>query len=189
METKYIPARILEGLRYKIIDDYSVLADLSKAIKSIGGKVVVTIGTWDALHVGHARYIRRASEEGNILIAGVDTDRAVKLYKDPSRPLIPYDERAEMLVHLRYADFVTPIDDVEVNSADDKPYWKYGLIKAVRPDIFIAVLDSYPDWQLEEIRRYVGEIKVLQRQAETSTSAIIRKRLIADAKKKPGGKK
>lgn len=185
-ETSY--AKVLEGLRYKIIDDYEVLAILSKALKAIGGKIVVTIGTWDLLHIGHARYIREASEQGNILIVGVDTDRVVKLTKGPNRPRIPYDERTEMLTHLRYPDFVTPIDDVEM--IDGRPQWQCGLLKAVRPDIFIAVEHDYSDPQLEDMRRWCGHIVVLPRQAETSTSAIIRKETIEDLeKKKPVRKK
>ena len=176
------PVRILSGLRHQIINSYDKLAKACEGIKEIGATIVLTIGTWDETHIGHCRYLAKAREFGNVLVVGVDTDRAVKLYKGEDRPIVPFDERAEMITHLRYADFVTHIDDVEINQGDKKPYWKYGLLKAIKPDIFVAVEDSYPDSQLGDIRRWCGEIIILPRQAETSTSAIVRKKLIAENK-------
>lgn len=154
----------------KIVNDYGKLRKIVEGFQALGRKVVLTIGSWDGLHIGQVRYMIRARAAGSILIVGFDTDRAIKLYKGESRPIVPQDERAEMLSYIPAADFVTPIDDV-----DDRGRWQYGLLKEVKPDLFVAVVDSYPEEQLEDIRSHGAEVIVLPRQAETSTSAVIGK--------------
>jgi len=118
------------------------------------------------LHIGHLRYLNRAKQYGDLLIVGADTDRAVKLYKGDLRPIIPQEERMEMLSYQSCVDIITLVDDI-----DEKGNWQYELIKIVRPDIFIAVEDSYPTEQQEEIKKFCEKLIVLPRQAEgTSTS-------------------
>lgn len=171
---------IFDGIQRRgsrIVRDYAQLTKLSEGIRAVQLKLVVTIGTFDMIHVGHCRYLAKAKSFGDILIVGVDTDRAVKAYKGPLRPMVPEDERLEMLVHTRDVDIVTLIDDVHETGA-----WKYGLLEAVRPAVFVAVEGSYPKEQLADIERYCGEVKVLPRQAETSTSEVMRRNLLAQAK-------
>lgn len=154
---------------HKIVRDYTALAEASRGLRAIGHKVAMTIGSWDLLHIGHVRYLTNAKACGDMLIVGVDTDRAIKLYKGPLRPVVPYEERCEMLSYQTCVDLITPVDDV-----DDAGKWQYGLIKAVRPDVFVAVEDSYPESQLEEIRKHCGDVVVLPRQAQnTSTTNLV----------------
>jgi len=153
----------------KVVLDYERLHKVVEGYQAVGRKVVVTIGSWDGgIHIGHARYIVRARAAGDLLIVAFDSDRAVKLYKGEYRPITPEDERAELLTYMEQVSFVTGIDDV-----NDTGWWQCGLLKTVRPDVFVAVEDSYPEDQLVEIRKYVPKIVVLPRQAETSTSAVI----------------
>lgn len=155
--------------RRKIVENYAALAEVAKGLRAIGHKTVVTIGSWDLLHIGHVRYLHRAKSHGDILIVGVDTDRTVKLYKGPLRPVVPYDERCEMLSYQGFVDLITSVDDVGEDGT-----WQYGLVRTVQPDVFVAVEDSYPEEQLAEIRRHCKEVVVLPRQAEnTSTTNLI----------------
>lgn len=155
--------------RHKIVPDYAALAEAARGLRAIGHRVAMTIGSWDLLHIGHVRYLNHAKSKGDVLIVGVDTDRAVKLYKGPLRPIVPYEERCEMLSYQTCVDLITPVDDV-----NDAGKWQYGLIKAVRPDIFVAVEDSYPEAQLAEIRKHCGDVAVLPRQAQnTSTTNLV----------------
>ncbi len=165
---------LFEKYRKKIVLDYEVLAKIAQGYQAAGHKVVLTIGSWDALHIGHVRYLAKARSEGDLTIVGLDSDRAIKLYKGPLRPLIPEHERAEMLTYLGdMVSFVTLIDDVNESGA-----WQYGLLDAVKPDIFVAVVDSYPKEQLDDIRSRGPKVVVLPRQAEsTSTSALIEQTL------------
>ncbi|MDD5032836.1 MAG: adenylyltransferase/cytidyltransferase family protein [Candidatus Pacebacteria bacterium] len=151
----------------KIVLDINKLKTLTQTLKdTLGYKVVITIGTWDMLHIGHLRYLIEAKKQGDVLLVGADTDRAVKLYKGPLRPVIPQSERMEMLSYQHCIDLITLVDDI-----DEKGEWKYQLIKEIQPDIFVAEEESYPQKQLDDIRQFCKEVVVLERQAKsTSTS-------------------
>ncbi|MFC1721144.1 adenylyltransferase/cytidyltransferase family protein [Patescibacteria group bacterium] len=155
----------------KVVESYDKLAQLTQALQTLDHKIVVTIGSWDMLHIGHLRYLMQAKSRGDILVVGVDTDRAIKLYKGHLRPIVPQEERSEMLCYQSCVDYITYVDDVDKDGG-----WQYGLIDKIRPDVFIAVEDSYPEEQQAEISARCGELVVLPRQAEkTSTSRMIQK--------------
>lgn len=161
-------------IKNSIVCDYKKLGEIVNAHKILGHKIVCTVGSWDMLHIGHLRYLIKAKEQGNILVVGADSDRAIKLYKKNNlRPIIPQEERMEMLKYQDCVDYVTLIDDVDSDGA-----WQYELIKQISPDVFVSTTDSYPDKQLNDIRQYCKELIVLPRQAEyTSTSKIIEKNI------------
>ncbi|NOQ67935.1 adenylyltransferase/cytidyltransferase family protein [Patescibacteria group bacterium] len=156
----------------KIVTDYKKLSELVSAHKMLGNRVVCTIGSWDMLHIGHLRYLDKAKQQGDVLIVGVDSDKAIKIYKKNSlRPVIPEEERMEMLSYQHFVDYVTLIDDV-----DEAGNWEMIILKEMNPDVFVAIEESYPQEQRENIDKLCGEIKLLERQAEnTSTSDIIEK--------------
>lgn len=154
----------------KVINDPGALEKIVAGLKAQGCRIVVTIGSWDMLHVGHVRYLMKAKEQGDVLIVGTDSDKAIKMYKDPSRPMVCQEERLEMLSYLECVDFTILVEDV-----DEAGKWQYGLIKMIQADIFVTVEGSYPPEQIDDIKKYCAEIKTLPRQAETSTSNIIHK--------------
>lgn len=159
----------LEAMPQKIVNDYERLAKVVEGLRAVNRRIVLTIGSWDLLHIGHVRYLLRAKARGDILIVGVDTDRAIKLYKGPLRPIVPEHERSEMLSYQACVDFITLLDDV-----DDQGRWQYDLLRKVKPDVFVAVEDSYPKDQLDEIKQHCSELVVLPRQAEnTSTTRMV----------------
>jgi rfaE bifunctional protein nucleotidyltransferase chain/domain len=147
---------------------------LADHLKGLGLKVVLTQGTFDMVHVGHARYVEEAKRYGDFLVVGVDSDQKVKKRKGPERPVVPQSERLEMLTHLRSVDLV-------FLKSIKHPKWT--LIKNVRPDVLIATKDTYTRSQLKELKKYCGEVKVLEPMAVTSTSAKIRLLQIGTAKK------
>lgn len=153
-----------------IISDYSELKKLIDAHRVLGHKIICTVGSWDMLHIGHLRYLIKAKDQGDILIVGADSDRGIKLYKkNELRPVIPQEERMEMLSYQDCVDYVTLIDDI-----DDSGKWQYELIKIIKPDLFVTTADSYPEEQIKDIRTYANDVLVLPRQAEkTSTTEII----------------
>ncbi len=150
---------------HKIVEDYKTLTQVIEGLRAINHKIVLTIGSWDLLHIGHVRYLRKARDLGDILVVGVDSDRTIKFYKGELRPVVPYEERCEMLTYQSCVDLVANVDDV-----DEQGKWQYGLVKEVRPDVFVAVEDSYPQEQLNEIKKYAGELVILPRQAETTST-------------------
>jgi D-glycero-beta-D-manno-heptose 1-phosphate adenylyltransferase len=149
----------------RYIGDYDRLAEIVSHVKGLGLRIVLTMGTFDMAHIGHARYLREAKNRGDFLIVGVDEDEKVRMRKGPDRPIIPHTERLEMLSHLRYVDIVT------IKRRGDE---KWKLLKLVSPHTLIATKGTYDDAQLHAVKEYCGEVVVLDRLATTSTSALIR---------------
>ena len=158
----------------RIIKDYNKIKTLIHHCKGLGFKIVLTQGTFDMLHVGHGRYLMEAKQHGDILVVGVDSDEKVRHRKGPERPVVPQEERLEMLSHLRYVDliFLKELKDT-----------RWSLIKAVRPDVLIATKQTYNAKQLKDLKQHCAAVKVLEPRATTSTSAKIRLLQINTAKK------
>lgn len=193
---------IVKSLGEKIILDYNQLVGIVEAHRKLGYLVVMTIGSWDLIHVGHLRYLTKAKiqrlddpNQKAILIVGMDTDSAIKRYKGEGRPIINGAERLETLAYQNVVDFATVIDDIDKDGG-----WYYGLLRMINPDIFVAVQDSYPEEQQAEIQAFCKKLVVLPPQAEntSSTQTIQRlikanpeilKQLAAGVKKSSGGKK
>jgi D-beta-D-heptose 7-phosphate kinase/D-beta-D-heptose 1-phosphate adenosyltransferase len=150
----------------RIIESLEDLDDLTRMFKLWGAEVVLTMGSFDLFHVGHARYIRKARQHGSLLIVGVEDDKKARGRKGENRPAVPYVERSELVTYLRYADLIA------VKSHDQE---KWAMIKTVKPDTLIATKGTYVDEEVEALKEFCGKIVVLERQAETSTSAQIRR--------------
>jgi len=158
----------------KFMDDLKELRESINHCKGLGLKIVLTQGTWDLVHIGHARYFKEAKEHGDVLVVGVDSDAKVRERKGPERPIVPQDERVEMVTHMKYVD-VAVIKEIH--------HPKWHLIKIVRPDILIATKETYKTKHLKELKKYCGKVVVLDPRATTSTSAKIRRLQISTAKK------
>jgi D-beta-D-heptose 7-phosphate kinase/D-beta-D-heptose 1-phosphate adenosyltransferase len=161
----------------RFIPDYRKLKKLADHCKGVGLKIVLTQGTYDMVHIGHARYFEEAKKHGDLLIVGVDSDRKVRMRKGPDRPLVPQEERLEMVVHLR------PVDVVTIKE-HNMPKWH--LIKTVRPDVLIVTdetVKKYGKKKIKEMSKYCGKVVVLEPMATTSTSAKIRRLQLGLAKR------
>lgn len=158
------------NFKERFVENHKILAELVESLKKLKLKVVMVMGTYDLTHIGHARYLEKAKQEGAVVIVGVDLDKAVQLRKGPRRPIVPQEERLEMLTHLRHVDLVTLATD-----HDEKGIGGYGLIKAIRPDVFvISKMNDYTKEQIKDIEKYAGKVVVLPAQAMTTTSAKVR---------------
>jgi rfaE bifunctional protein nucleotidyltransferase chain/domain len=116
------------------------LSDLLRRVASERGrgrKVAFTNGCYDLLHVGHVRLLEQAAREADLLIVGVNGDDSVRRLKGPSRPYVPFEERAELLAGLAAVDFVVRFDE-------DTPA---EIIAAIRPDVLV----KGGDWSLAKI--------------------------------------
>src|SRR3954469_23368562 len=145
------------------------LEEVTRKISHLRGldyKIVLTSGSFDLIHLGHVKYLARAKELGDILVVGVDSDAKIRRRKGDDRPMVPEDERLELLAHQR------PVDLIYLKR-DEDPGW--GLIKAVEPDVLVLTADhSYTPEQLEKLGGVVGDIQVIERQAAVTTSERIR---------------
>ncbi len=154
-------------LRDRLITDDDILVDIVKQHKKDGKKIVMTQGVYDLIHEGHAKYLQKAKSHGDMLIVGIDSDELTKLRKGPKRPIVPEDERIEMLLHLRHVDYVT-VHQVRHGTTD--------LVALVRPDILItsASTEDITDEVNKTFKGICGQVIVLPPQATTSTTARIR---------------
>ncbi len=143
-----------EDLR-KIVDDF----------KARGGKIVFTNGCFDLLHVGHIRYLEEAKALGDILVVGINSDQSVRRIKGPYRPILPEEERAEILSGLGCVDYITIFDEAD----------PLELISFLRPHI----LAKGGDWTKETtvgkevVERSGGEVIILPFVQGASTSNLI----------------
>jgi len=145
---------------------YKELLEKVEEARSQGKKVGLVQGSWDMFHLGHLLYILEARKLCDFLVIAMDSDEKIRKRKGNNRPIIPEQERYAFLENLNKADFVVI---KEVN----EPKW--GLIKALRPDVLIAIKENYSDEQIVKLEEYCGRVAILPRQSETSTSDKIRK--------------
>ena len=75
-------------------------------------KVIYTSGVFDLFHIGHLNLLKRARSMGDRLVVGLSTDHFVESYKG-SRPVIPYNQRKEILESIKYVDAVIRQNCVE----------------------------------------------------------------------------
>jgi rfaE bifunctional protein nucleotidyltransferase chain/domain len=134
-----------------------------------GCTVVLTNGHFDLLHVGHVRYLQAARALGDALLVGLNSDASTRARK-PGRPIVPQDERAELLAALSCVDVVVIFDDVTANV----------LVAALCPDIYAKGGDwSRPDGprppEAEIVAGYGGRVVYLPFIPERSTTALIEK--------------
>lgn len=154
------------SFEHRFIPDHVKLSELVVYWKKLGLKIVLTSGTYDLFHVGHAQYLEKAKALGDILIVGVDSDEKVKLRKGPHRPVVPELERVQILSHCRHADVIT------LKQVNDPPN---HLIRLVEPDVLVVSKSTnHNEGEVDEKAKYCKEIVVLEPQAETSTTAKIR---------------
>jgi D-beta-D-heptose 7-phosphate kinase/D-beta-D-heptose 1-phosphate adenosyltransferase len=130
-----------------------------------GRQVVFTNGCFDLLHPGHVRYLQQAKAIGDALIVALNSDRAVRELKGPSRPILDERERSEVMAALGAVDYVVVFDDISPRE----------VIKAVLPDVLVKGADWGVDEIIgrEEVEAAGGKVMTLPFVEGVSTSKII----------------
>jgi len=134
------------------------------ALKRAGRRIVFTNGCFDLLHPGHIALLEKCRSMGDVLIVGMNSDRSVQELKGPGRPLLPEQERAEVLAALAAVDFVSIFDEATPRE----------LVAAVLPHVLV----KGADWGgyivgRDDVEASGGQVVSLQLEPGWSTTALV----------------
>ncbi|HMO79729.1 MAG TPA: adenylyltransferase/cytidyltransferase family protein [Pyrinomonadaceae bacterium] len=148
------------------IVDRESLVKLVAENREKGRKIVLANGCFDLFHVGHVRYLAGARDLGGFLIVGINSDEQVRRLKGEGRPLMPENERAEIIAALSPVDAVTIFNEPTVEE----------LIIAVRPDVHAKGTDYTTETVPERdiVREYGGRVAIVGDPKDHSSTELIK---------------
>ncbi len=147
------------------IRDRDVLSGILAKERQQGRRIVFTNGCFDLLHVGHVRYLNEARKQGDLLVVGLNSDASVRAIKGEKRPILPQDQRAEVLAGLECVDYVCIFDEPD----------PLLLIQSLKPHVLV----KGADWAEENIiggdfvKSIGGQVERIHLVPGASTTAII----------------
>jgi rfaE bifunctional protein nucleotidyltransferase chain/domain len=133
-----------------------------------GARVTLTNGCFDVLHVGHVRYLRAARELGGKVVVALNSDASARALKGEGRPVMPAEERAEILAALSDVDAVVIFPEMDVRP----------IIREIRPDLHAKGTDyteeSVPE--RDQVEACGGRVVIVGDPKDHSATEIIRSR-------------
>ncbi len=134
-----------------------------------GDSITLANGGFDLLHVGHVRYLRAAKGLGGRLIVAINSDASVRALKGEGRPLVPAQERAEILAALADVDAIVIFPEQDVRA----------IIREIRPDVHAKGTDYTPETvpERDEVLAHGGRVEIVGDPKDHSTTELIRSRL------------
>jgi D-glycero-beta-D-manno-heptose 1-phosphate adenylyltransferase len=133
-----------------------------------GERVTLANGGFDLLHVGHVRYLRGAKALGGRLVVAINSDESVRSLKGEGRPVMPAEERAEIVAAMADVDAVVIFPELDVRA----------IIREIRPDVQAKGTDytaeSVPERDV--VIEHGGRVEIVGDAKDHSTSEIIRSR-------------
>jgi rfaE bifunctional protein nucleotidyltransferase chain/domain len=134
-----------------------------------GERIILANGNFDLLHVGHVRYLHGAKELGGRLVVAINSDTSVRALKGEGRPIMPAEERAEIISAIADVDAVVIFPELDV----------CALIRELRPDIQAKgtdyTVESVPE--RDTVAECGGRVAIVGDPKDHSTSEIIRLRM------------
>ncbi len=133
--------------------------------KNAGKKIIFTNGCFDIIHAGHTSYLAEAKALGDVLIVAVNSDSSVRGIKGEKRPLVPEDERAEVVAALGCVDFVVIFEEPDPQA----------LVDLLRPDVLV----KGGDWREEDVigresvASWGGKVAIIPHKKGLSTTNIV----------------
>jgi D-glycero-beta-D-manno-heptose 1-phosphate adenylyltransferase len=139
--------------------------------------LVFTNGCFDLIHVGHVRYLQTARSLGRALVVGLNSDRSIAAIKPvgigPPRPIIPEEQRAEVLGALKSVEGVVLFNERDASH----------LIEVLQPELYVKggdyQIETLPEAEI--VQSYGGRVEIIPIEVCSSTSNIIRKILQKDS--------
>lgn len=134
-----------------------------------GDRIILANGNFDLLHVGHVRYLHGAKALGGRLVVAINSDESVRSLKGEVRPIMPEDERAEIVAAFSDVDAVVIFPELDVRA----------IIGEIQPDVQAKGTDYTEDSvpERDAVAEYGGRVAIVGDPKNHSTSEIIRSRL------------
>ena len=146
-----------------LIKSYSDLEHLRKRVE--GKSVVLGTGCFDILHKGHLYFIEQARRQGEILVIGINSDASVRRIKGDSRPILPEQDRAELIAAMRLVDFTFIYDSTVADEC----------IVNLKPDVFAIgeeSVNSYPS-EINAAESVGAKVYAVPRVPSVSTTSVV----------------
>jgi len=142
-------------------------AEVVAGLRGQGQRVVFANGCFDLLHGGHVRFLEQAGALGDLLIVGVNRDESVRALKGAGRPILPEEERAQLVAALASVDLVIVFPEMRVTP----------LLRLLRPEVFAKgrdyTLENMDQGERRCVEAYGGEIAFIPTPWFTSSSDVI----------------
>ena len=156
--------------------EFANLQCLGERLRLEGRRVVFTNGHFDLLHVGHLRYLQSARALGDCLVVGINDDHTTTRRKGPTRPIVPQNERAELVAGLACVDYVVifsqPTAEAAIRELQPNIYVKGGDY-GITPEEIAAGKLPLPEAAV--VAEYGGVVQTVPLIAGQSTTGIERR--------------
>lgn len=156
------------------IQSLEALRIILARLRGKGKTIVFGNGCFDLIHVGHIRYLAGAKALGDVLVVGLNSDSSVRTLKGPGRPLMPLEERAEILSAFSSVDYIVTFPELTVEN----------LLRTLKPDIHCKgtdyTMETVPEKEI--VCSYGGRVAIVGDPKDHSTKNLIRE----ITQKKPG---
>lgn len=147
-----------------ILDREGIIRAVAEA-RANGKSIALANGCFGILHVGHIRYLQAAAEEADVLVVGVNADDSYDALRKKARPLVPENERAEIVAAIRGVALVTIFHETTAEE----------LIRAIRPDVQCKgtdyTVETVPERALVE--SLGGRVAIVGDPKDHSTSGLL----------------
>ena len=149
----------------KIVKNRSALAKTIISLKEKGKKIVLTNGGFNLLHVGHLRSLIDSKSRGDILVVALNGDRSLKKLKGKNYPIVPEDQRLQIIAAVECVDYVTVFNEPTADS----------ILLQLKPHIHAKGTDYSKSSILERetVLSYGGEIAIVGDPKNHSTTNIV----------------
>lgn len=162
---------------HKIVDREE-LRRRAESWRANGEELTLANGCFDLLHVGHVRYLHAAKQLGGRLVVAINSDDSVRALKGEGRPVMPAEERAEILAALSDVDAVVIFSEPDVRA----------LVRELRPNIHAKGTDYTAENvpERDTVIECGGRVEIVGDPKDHSATEIIRNRLgLSSTDKRP----
>lgn len=147
--------------------DERALREAIERERAAGKTIAFANGCFDVLHVGHIRYLQGAADVADVLVVGVNGDESVRTLKGEGRPVMPEQERAEIIAAIQGVGYVTVFHEKS----------PARLLQVLKPDVQAKGTDYTPDSvpEAEVVHAYGGRVVIVGDPKDHSTTAVLEK--------------